>query len=145
MRFLRYERGPEWTVYLYCQDEETCQILHVLTTCGDVGIRMLADLRSVASRPLETLRRDTEFSKPIVGTKLLEFRLPTSGGPTPRVAYFFDRDHVIVCALALLKKSDKLPRQFIDAAAGIRETFIATGGLKAASIEIYRHTDEDES
>lgn len=144
MRLLRYERGTEWTVYLYCQDEEACQVLDVLTTCGDVGIRMLADLRRVASRPLESLNRDTEFSKHIDGTKLFEFRLPTSGGPTPRVAYFFDRDHVIVCALALLKKSDKLPKQFVDGAVDIRETYIALGGLKAADIEIYRHTDDEE-
>src|SRR5258705_578513 len=99
MLLLRYELGTVWAVYLYCQDDETCQILDVLTTCGEIGERMLADLRKVASRPLQSLIRDTEFSKPIDDTKLLEFRLPTSKGPTPRVSYFFEKGFVIVCAL----------------------------------------------
>ena len=145
MRLLRYELGTVWTVYLYCRDDETCQILDVLTTCGDIGARMLADLRKVASRSLQSLNRDTEFSKPIVNTQLFEFRLPTSRGPTPRVSYFFDRNYVIVCALALLKKSDKLPQNFIDGSLNIRNAYLSNGGVKGASVEIYDDTGEEES
>jgi Phage derived protein Gp49-like (DUF891) len=143
MRLFRYAHGSEWTVYLYCQGEDTCQILDVLTTCGDIGDRMLADLSKVAHRSLESLTRDGEFSARIQGTKLFEFRLPTSKGPTPRVAYFFDKDYVIVCALALLKKTEKLPQGFIDDAKRVHELYLSGGGLKAAHIEVYDEPSED--
>lgn len=144
MRLLRYALGMCWTVYLYCRDDETCPILDVLTGCGSIGERMLADLHKVASRPLESLKRDTEFSKPIGNTGLFEFRLPTSKGPTPRVSYFFDSGRVIVCTLAVLKKSEKLPREFIDQSAAIRSIYFSKGGLKAAHVEIYQETSEEE-
>jgi len=144
MRLRRYVLGTCWTVYLYCQDDETCPILDVLTTCGNVGYRMLADLRQVASRSLESLKRDTEFSKRIAGTEIYEFRLPTSKGPTPRVSYFFDSGRVIVCALALLKKSNRLPRHFVDQSIEIRRVYFATGGVRAAVVEIHDDRDEEE-
>lgn len=143
MRLYEYSRGPEWIVYLYCQAEDTCQVLDVLLNAGDIGTRMLADLRKVAYRSLESLQRDEEFSSRIDGTKLFEFRLQTSKGATPRVAYFFDSGWVIVCALALLKKTNKLPRQFVDDADKIRNAYIEAGGVKAAQIEIYEEPSED--
>jgi hypothetical protein len=142
MNLLRYSQGSEWTVYLYCQSETTCQILDTLLTCGDIGTRMLADLQKVATRSRASLERDREFSKAITGTKLLEFRLPTSRGPTPRVSYFFDQNRVIICALALLKKRDGLPPQFIDESAEIRKRYFEVGGLKNAIVEIYKDAED---
>jgi hypothetical protein len=143
MRLLRYSQGSEWTVYLNCQNDSVCQILDTLGACGEIGQRMLADLQRVATRPLVSLQRDREFSKPIAGTRLLEFRLQTSRGATPRVSYFFDQNKVIVCALALLKKRDGLPPQFIKDSNAIRKTYFESGGLKAATIEIYNIEDDE--
>lgn len=103
MRLRRYALGTCWTVYLYCQDDETCPILEIY-----------------------------------------EFRLPTSKGPTPRVSYFFDSGRVIVCALALLKKSNRLPRHFVDQSIEIRRVYFATGGVRAAVVEIHDDRDEEE-
>ncbi len=50
MKLLRYSQQQEWTVYLHCRDEETCQILDMLSQCGKIGERMLADLERVSSR-----------------------------------------------------------------------------------------------
>ena len=141
MKLFLYSRGSEWTVYLYCQSETTCEILDTLLSSGDIGDRMLADLHRVSNRSLASLQCDVQFSKPIAGTKLLEFRLPTSKGPTPRVSYFFDANRVIVCARALLKKRDSLPPQFIEESERIRKAYFDAGGLKAVTIETYR--DED--
>lgn len=143
MRLLRYSQGSEWTVYLYCQNDETCQILETLGACGEIGERMLADLKTVATRSLVSLQRDREFSKPIADTRLLEFRLPTSKGATPRVSYFFDQNKVIVCALALLKKSNALPPQFIEASESIRKRYFDAGRLKAATIDTYEIEDDE--
>ena len=142
MNLLRYSQGSEWTVYLYCQSETTCQILDTLLTCGDTGARMLADLQKVATRPRVSLERDCEFSKTIAGTRLLEFRLTTSRGPTPRVSYFFDQNRVIICALALLKKRDGLPPRFVKESEEIRKRYFDAGGLKNAVIEIYRDAED---
>jgi hypothetical protein len=144
MKLYRYAQGSEWTVYLYCQSETTCQILETLLGCGELGTRMLADLHKVATRSRASLERDREFSKVIVGTRLLEFRLPTSRGATPRVSYFFDRNQIIVCALALLKKRDTLPPLFIKESEAIRKAYFDSGGLKTATIEIYRDAEEGE-
>jgi hypothetical protein len=138
MKLFRYSQGSEWTVYLYCQSETMCQVLETLSSSGTVGTRMLAGLHRVSTRPRASLERDREFSKAIPGTKLLEFRLPTSKGATPRVSYFFDQNRVIVCALALLKKRDKLPPQFIRDSEAIWKAYFEAGGAKAAAIEIYK-------
>jgi hypothetical protein len=141
MKLFRYSQGSEWTVYLYCQSETMCQVLETLLEGGTPGTRMLADLHKVSTRSRASLERDREFSKTIPGTKLLEFRLPTSKGATPRVSYFFDQNRVIVCALALLKKSDKLPSRFIQESEAIRNAYFDAGGIRSARIEIYK--DED--
>lgn len=142
MRLIRYSQGSQWTVFLHSVDAETCQILDTLGEAGDLGERMLADLRKVASRPIQSLQRDVEFSSKIEGTKLFEFRMATTRGPTPRVLYFFDKGRIIICVLALLKKTQKLPPEIVRAAEDIQTEYLRSGGMQSA--EICDIDDEEE-
>lgn len=122
MRLLRLGH-QQWTVLAVMNDRGECAVLELLMNAGEPGERLLADLReSVPERGPPT--NNTEATKAL-RDKILEFREPVKKGGTLRVLYFYDKGRVIVCANAVLKKSDKTPDELIDAAVRMRRDYLA--------------------
>ena len=111
----------KWTVYVVCSERGDCPVLDTLSQCGNAGVRLLSDLREYV--PTHGPGFNEEFSKAL-RDHILEFRQPTARGGTPRVLYFYARNHVIVCAVALLKKGGKIPNALIEEAIALRERYL---------------------
>jgi Gp49-like protein DUF891 len=127
----------KWTVYAVCGGTGECQVLDTLIEAGVPGKRLLADLREYV--PVNGPGHNEEFTKAL-RDGILEFRQPTSKGPTPRVLYFYERGFVIVCAVACLKKANKTPDALIDEAIEIRRRYLNDSAI--GSIVIVE--DEEE-
>ena len=107
MQLVELGKG-RWTIYAICSGEHTCPLLDFVAELDEKrGMKVLARLRDYFpnSEPKDWVARDLSWK--LRGTEeILEYRWPTKGGGTPRVYWFYDEQHVIVCTHGVNKKGD---------------------------------------
>jgi len=107
-----------WSVYAYAQDGGKCQVVDFLDDDSKYRIekiQMLALLKHVATH-------GPKFSKPLSGN-ILEFKRVKKKGPGIRVFYFFDKNKIIICTYAFMKR-DTTPQNRIRNAEEIRDQYV---------------------
>jgi hypothetical protein len=114
-----------WSVFAVCSDEVTCPVLDFVQDELEAkrGRKVLSDLREYVpfSDPKDWVR--TDFSKSLTDSDAIyEFRWPKSKGGTPRVLWFYDKQHVVVCSHGINKKGELSPEE-IRAAEGIKADY----------------------
>lgn len=87
---------------------------------GTPGLKDAKRLRYILNRTAEEGRAGPDSSGPLEDA-LFEFRAPYGA----RVIYFYDAERVIVCAYALVKKQNKMPRSAIEEAKAVRKQYFA--------------------
>jgi phage-related protein len=108
---LRTVRDGEWRVLAVCTERGDCDLLDFLDglvgRLAKDGDRLLRLLKRVAD---EGVPRNTEISHKLAGDvwELIQGDL--------RLLYFRDRDRVVVCSHALVKRGRKIPPGDIDLA-----------------------------
>jgi phage-related protein len=108
---LQTVREGEWRVLAVCTERGDCDLLDFLEglvgRLAKDGDRLLRLLQRIAD---EGIPRNTEISHKLAGDvwELIQGDL--------RLLYFRDRDRVVVCSHALVKRGRKVPRGDIDQA-----------------------------
>ena len=108
---LQIVRDGEWRVLAVCTERGDCDLLDFLEGLDGKlvkdGDRLLRLLQRIAD---EGIPRNTEVSHKLAGDvwELIQGDL--------RLLYFRDRDRVVVCSHALVKRGRKVPRGDIDQA-----------------------------
>jgi len=108
---LQIVREGEWRVLAVCTERGDCDLLGFLEGLDGKlvkdGDRLLRLLQRIAD---EGIPRNTEVSHKLAGDvwELIQGDL--------RLLYFRDRDRVVVCSHALVKRGRKVPRGDIDQA-----------------------------
>lgn len=139
----------QWTVLAICSDATTCPLLDFVAELDEKrAAKVLSDLKQFVpnSQPADWARID--FSWPLRGCNgIFEFRWPTRRGGTPRVLWFYDEGHVVVCSHGLNKKGTALDPDEVKAAEGARARYLKAKAAK--QLDVVRHEefdppDEDE-
>jgi phage-related protein len=108
---LQIVRDGDWRVLAVCTERGDCDLLDFLDALvgrlAKDGDRLLRLLQRIAD---EGIPRNTEISHKLAGDvwELIQGDL--------RLLYFRDRDPVVVCSHALVKRGRKVPRGDIDQA-----------------------------
>lgn len=142
MKLVRLGQGI-WTVYAICSDETTCPLLDFVDGLdAKRAAKVLSDLKQFVPnfQPADWVRLD--FSWKLRGSDaILEFRWPTKKGGTPRVLWFYDEGHVVVCSHGVDKKATALDPAEIQAAEAMMARYFQAKA--ARQLEFVRHEDFD--
>jgi hypothetical protein len=143
MRVVRLGK-VKWTVYATCDDDGNCALLDFLAGINEVvANEILTDLREYVPASDQAEWFKTKFAKKLDDAeKVHEFRWPKNSGPTPRVYFFFDQGHVIVCTDGELKK-DRNDQTLIANAAALRTKYVAARVQRKLTVVSYDEYLED--
>lgn len=138
MLILRLATG-RWTICAVCSAPDVCPLLDYIDDLeGKLGNKVLSDLREFVpqSNPADWARND--FSKALKGTDgIFEYRWPRRKGPTPRILWFYDSNHLIVCCHGF-NKSGEMDDAEVRKAEHVRAAYIIardSGQLEFTSID----------
>src|SRR5215203_5731431 len=125
MKLLRLAKG-RWEILAVVDRQGRCQVLDFLDELrADARpARRFLDLTLRVYLPLEgPPAAGAQLCKPL-GDGLFELRRQPKG-PKPRVLFFSDDDHRIICTNAF-SQHETTPRSEIDLARGLREQYLET-------------------
>ncbi|MGH8221177.1 MAG: type II toxin-antitoxin system RelE/ParE family toxin [Steroidobacteraceae bacterium] len=136
----------QWTVYAVCSDENTCPLLDLVDELDEKrGAKVMSDLKELVPNSSQADWARIHFSWPLRGCDgIFEFRWSTRGGGTPRVFWFFDKGHILVCSHGLNKKGNSIDRREIEIAEAARAQYLQakeTGRLKVVALEQFVRPD----
>jgi phage-related protein len=125
MKLVRIAKG-RWEVLAVVDHRGRCQVLDFVAQLG-AGFRAAQEFLTLLLRvylPLEgPPKSSAHLCKPL-GDGVFELRRQPRG-PKPRVLFFYDEDHRIVCTNAF-SKLEVTPRSEIELARGLREKYFET-------------------